>query len=64
MYLQSPPFTASRSSQITASRDKMQAATLSVMYCNASGSSTGKESACNAGDPVQFLGREDPLEKG
>ena len=26
-------------------------------------SSTGKESSCNAGDPVQFLGREDPLEK-
>ena len=23
-----------------------------------------KESTCNAGDPVQFLGREDPLEKG
>ena len=23
----------------------------------------GKESACNAGDP-EFLGREDPLEKG
>ena len=27
------------------------------------GSSDSKESACNAGDPVQFLGREDPLEK-
>ena len=27
-------------------------------------SSVGKESACNAGDPVQFLGWEDPLEKG
>ena len=26
-------------------------------------SSVGKESACNAGDQVQFLGREDPLEK-
>ena len=26
--------------------------------------SVGKESACNAGDPVQFLGWEDPLEKG
>ena len=24
----------------------------------------GKESACNAGDWVQFLGWEDPLEKG
>ena len=23
----------------------------------------GKESACNAGDPVRSLGREDPLEK-
>ena len=28
------------------------------------GSSTGKGSACNPGDPVQFLGQEDPLEKG
>ena len=28
------------------------------------GSSAGKESTCNAGDPVQFLGQEDPLEKG
>ena len=28
-----------------------------------SGSSAGKESACNAGDPVRFLGQEDPLEK-
>ena len=27
-------------------------------------SSVGKESACNAGDPVQFLDWEDPLEKG
>ena len=27
-------------------------------------SSVGKESTCNAGDPVQFLGREDQLEKG
>ena len=27
-------------------------------------SSVGKESTCNAGDPVQFLGSEDPLEKG
>ena len=27
-------------------------------------SSVGKESACNAGDPVRFLGREDQLEKG
>ena len=25
--------------------------------------SDGKESACNAGNPVQFLGGEDPLEK-
>ena len=58
------PFPAARSSQITAYRDKMQATTPPVVYCNASGSSTGKESPCNAGDPVQFLGREDPLEKG
>ena len=28
------------------------------------GSSDGKESACNAGNPVQSLGREDALEKG
>ena len=27
-------------------------------------SSVGKESACNAGDPVQFLGQDDSLEKG
>ena len=27
-------------------------------------SSVGKDSACNAGDLVQFLGWEDPLEKG
>ena len=26
-------------------------------------SSVGKESTCNAGDPVQFLGQEDLLEK-
>ena len=26
--------------------------------------SVRKESACSAGDPVRFLGREDPLEKG
>ena len=26
--------------------------------------SAGKESTCNAGDTVQFLGQEDPLEKG
>ena len=28
------------------------------------GSSTGKESACNAGDLGSILGWEDPLEKG
>ena len=28
------------------------------------GGSDGKESACNAGDPVLSLGQEDPLEKG
>ena len=28
------------------------------------GSSVGKESACDAGDPGRFLGQEDPLEKG
>ena len=28
------------------------------------GGSAGKESACSAGDPIRFLGREDPLEKG
>ena len=30
---------------------------------NVHGGSDSKESACNAGDPVQSLGREDPLEK-
>ena len=28
------------------------------------GSSNGKESAGNAGDPARSLGQEDPLEKG
>ena len=28
------------------------------------GSSAGKESACNSGDTVRFLGQEVPLEKG
>ena len=28
------------------------------------GGSDIKDSACNAGDQVRFLGREDPLEKG
>ena len=28
------------------------------------GRSDSKESACNAGDPVRSLDREDPLEKG
>ena len=27
-------------------------------------SSVGKESTCNAGDPVRFLGQDDLLEKG
>ena len=27
-------------------------------------SSVGKESTCSKGDPIQFLGWEDPLEKG
>ena len=31
---------------------------------NVPGSSAGKDPACNTGDPVQFLGQEDPLEKG
>ena len=34
------------------------------MYKGFPDSSVGKESACNAGDPVQFLGWEDLLEKG
>ena len=29
-----------------------------------SDNSVGKESACNAGDPIWFLGWEDVLEKG
>ena len=28
------------------------------------GGSKGKDSPCNARDPLQSLGREDPLEKG
>ena len=28
------------------------------------GGSAGKESACSAAGPAQFLGQEDPLEKG
>ena len=28
------------------------------------GSSAGKESACNAGDPDSIPGRKDPLEEG
>ena len=36
-----------------------------VQYCSGfPDNSVGKESAYNAGDPVQFLGWEDPLEKG
>ena len=35
-----------------------------VSYDGFPGGSDGKESACNAGDPVQSLGWEDPLEKG
>ena len=34
------------------------------MHVGFSGGSAGKESACNAGDLVRFLGWEDPLEKG
>ena len=30
---------------------------------NFPGTSAGKESTCNAGDPGLILGREDPLEK-
>ena len=33
-------------------------------YAGFPGGSDGKESACNAGDQVQSLGREDTLEKG
>ena len=32
-------------------------------YRNSYSNSYGKESACNAGNLVQFLGGEDPLEK-
>ena len=28
------------------------------------GGSDGKETACNAGDPVRSLGQDNPLEKG
>ena len=35
-----------------------------IIYMGFLGSSVGKESACNVGGPVPFMGREDPLEKG
>ena len=35
-----------------------------VLHMGFSDSSVGKESTCNAGDPVQFLGQRDLLEKG
>ena len=34
------------------------------MYLYISGGSNCKQSTCNAGDPGQSLGREDPLAKG
>ena len=34
------------------------------LYLGFPGSSSGKESACNAGDLGSILGLEDPLEKG
>ena len=34
------------------------------MYMGFPDSSVGKESTCNEGDPIGFLGREDLLEKG
>ena len=37
---------------------------LNIKVLGFPGSSAGKESICNAGDPIQFLGWEDPLEKG
>ena len=37
---------------------------LLLSYISIPDSSVGNESTCNAGDPVQFLGREDLLEKG
>ena len=33
------------------------------IFCGFRGGLDGKASACNAGDLVRFLGREDPLEK-
>ena len=35
---------------------------LFYLYRGFPGSSAGNESAFNAGDPVQFLGKKDPLE--
>ena len=34
------------------------------IYMKFPGGSDGKESACNAGDQLQSLGWEDPLEEG
>ena len=36
---------------------------MKLLYKGFPGSSAGKESACNVGDPGSFLGWEDPLEK-
>ena len=41
-----------------------EAGTLAVASIAFSGSSVGKESARNAGDPDSIPGGEDPLEKG
>ena len=38
--------------------------TLPKERCGFPDNSVGKESACNSGTPVWFLGQEDPLEKG
>ena len=35
-----------------------------ILSCSTQDSSAGEESACNAGDPLPFLGWEDALEKG
>ena len=37
---------------------------IKVNYKYTSVSSAGKDSTCNAGDPLQFLGWEDPMAKG
>ena len=48
----------------THTRARAHTHTHTYMYMGFPDSSVGKESTCNEGDPIGFLGREDLLEKG